>query len=138
MSNESRTIPRRRLGAGSAMVHLASSAGLNRAKKAQQAGHTGLWQRHWGWGMAKTHIEQVLRRRVENSGTVSESWLDVGQSTTAVGRVTCWCAARREGHGVQSDRNYDELLPPEPTRPPQLPLRENLTLVASVSSGLLG
>ena len=77
-SNESRTIPRRRLGAGSAMEHLANSARLNRAKKVQQAGHTGFWQRHWGWGMAKTHIEQVLRRRGENSGTVSESWLDVG------------------------------------------------------------
>ena len=83
--------------------------------------------------MAQTHTELVSKRPAENSA-VLKSWLDVELSSTAVEMVICCRAPPSEGHGLYCDKNYDELLPPEPTRPPQLPSKGNLTLVVRVNS----
>ena len=75
---------------------------------------------------------------MEKAVTVQKSSLDVEQSSTAVGMVICWRDPGGGGHGLWSDRRYGDLLPPELTKPPQPPLRGNLTLVASVSSSIVG
>ena len=124
--SESGTLLRHRQAANSAMDCLTIAARLYKARTVQRAGlvgHTGLWQRRWVRGMARIHTERVLERRGELAVVVLKSWLDVEQSSTAAGMVICW----RPGLETKSDRSYGDLLPPEPTRPPQLPLRGNLT-----------
>ncbi len=86
-------IPRRRLGARSAMERLANAARMNRMRTVQYVepvaavGHTGLLEKCWDQGLAKIHTGRVLKRRVGKAVAGLKSCLDAKQSSTAAGMV---------------------------------------------------
>ena len=87
--------------------------------------------------MARACTERALKRGTEKAVTVLKALRDVEQSSIAVGMVVCWHDPQSKGHGLRFGSMDGDLLPPELTKPPQLPLRRDPTLVASGSSGLI-